>query len=224
MVEKVFRRFDDTGDEKVIGGLGRHRQSYLPPGLEGRPRLVVPSIPATVEAFHGAAAGRPVVLEVGPGKGRFLNGMAVARPGAVCLGVEIRLSFALSVLARADKAGHPDVWAAWGDARFVVPALLAPGTVSEAFLLFPDPWWKRRHAARRHGPAMAGVIADALVPGGRLVLKSDVPEYLATLVESFRSTGRYDDAPVPDDLPLTDRERRLRETGTNVFAAALTRR
>lgn len=224
---KEFKWFADreTGGERLIGGMRAGRGgAFLPPGLDRPDRLLVPGDDASVVAFRDASAGRDVIVEVGPGKGRFANGMAAARPEAVVLAIDTRLGFCLSGLKRAVRAGIRNLWEAWGDARAALPAFVPPGTAAEAYLLFPDPWWKRRHAGRRHGPAMVGALADALRPGGLLVLKSDVPEYLAAIVETVNASERFDPAPLPSDLPLTDREVRIVENRMDVFARAFTRR
>ena len=226
VADKVFKAFDDSesGGEAIIGGTGRVEGDFLPQALGGVANLVVPSHPASVDAFRAAAANRPLAIEVGPGKGRFLNALAALHPEMTCLGIDTRLGFCLTTLRRAARAGRTNLFAGWGDARAVLPLLVRPGEASEAYLLFPDPWWKRRHAGRRHGPAMAAAIATALAPGGRLVLKSDVAEYLDAIVAAFTSTGAYDPATMPSDLPLTDREARLTQSGVRVFSAALSRR
>lgn len=228
MALKEFRSYQDSlaADETVIGGVDRHRLDVLPAGLAGTPGLVVASDSATVEAFRALVSGTksPLVVEVGSGPGRFLTSLAAARPDAIHLGCETRLSFCLHTLQRAAKAGLENVRMAWGDARFTLPMLVEPGRADEAYLLFPDPWWKRRHARRRHGAVMSQTLADLLKPGGRLIVKSDVPEYLDAIVASFRSTGSWEDAPIPDDLPPTDRELRIVRNGTKFFTAAFLRR
>lgn len=223
---KHFRNFadDETGGERLIGGALRHGPAFLPPGLQRPDRLLVVNEDASVAAFRAAAHGREIVIEVGSGKGLFATGLGAARSGVVVLAVETRLGFCLATLKRAAAAGADNVFSAWGDARVVIPAFVPEGAAAEAYLLFPDPWWKRRHAGRRHGPAMIAAIATALRPEGRLVIKSDVPEYLALLVDTVRGAGLFQPVPVPPDLPLTDRERRLQSTGTEVFAAAFARR
>ncbi len=221
---KDFRKYrgGDTG-EVIIGGHVRATLA-LPSRIERHPRLVIPGEPATIEAARASLAEGPLILEVGSGFGRFLNGLAVLRPDARLLGCETRLGFCIKGLRKADRHGATNLWMAWGDARVTIPAIVPPGTAAEAYLLYPDPWWKRKHARRRHGPVMATVLADALAPGGLLVLKSDVEPYLAAMVESFAETGRYDAGTPPSELPLTDRELRLHRTGTKAFTAALIRR
>lgn len=226
MADKVFRGFEDEdiGDETVIGGLDRHRGVDVPTDFLLPPNLVVPARPDTVAAFADWRGHRPLVLEIGAGKGRFLTTLAASRPEVRFLGFETRLGLCTHVLARAAKAGLDNVAMAWGDARFNLPLLVPSGTAVEAYLLFPDPWWKRRHARRRHGAAMSGAIAGALMPGGRLVLKSDIPEYLNVMVAAFGATGDWDPAAAPDDLPPTDRQVRLSFRGTKSFTAAFVRR
>lgn len=226
MVDKVFHGFEDrdVGAEAVIGGLARHRDVDVPAGFVPPPNLVVPARPDTVDAFRAWRGDRPLVLEVGAGKGRFLVSLASRRPDVRFLGFETRLGLCAHVLARAAKAGLDNVAMAWGDARFNLPLLVPPAFAVEAYLLFPDPWWKRRHARRRHGAAMSRAIADALAPGGRLVLKSDIAEYLDAMVAAFGGTGDWDPTVAPDDLPLTDRQARASFQGTNSFTAAFRRR
>ena len=220
---KQFKRFstDESGGERLIGGSQRG-VAFLPRGLV-RPAhlLVAGDDPA---AFCAAVADRDVVIDIGAGKGRFAVERAALSPDKVVLATETRLGFCLTALRRAERALVQNLWAAWGDARRTVPAFVRPGAACEVTLLFPDPWWKRRHAGRRHGSLMVRVIADALRAGGMLVLKTDVPEYLEALVETVSDSHEFEEAPVPDDMPLTDREARLREMGTKVFAAAFRRR
>jgi tRNA (guanine-N7-)-methyltransferase len=230
---KDFREFNGNDvDEAIIGGHIRATLA-LPSRIEHHPRLVIPGEPATIAAaqatFFGGPldeprSGRPLILEVGSGLGRFLNGLALLRPDARLLGCETRLGFCIKALRKADRHGATNLWMTWGDARLTIPAIVPPGTAAEAYLLYPDPWWKRKHARRRHGALMATVLADALAPGGRLVLKSDVEPYLQTMVEAFTETGRYDAGPAPSELPLTDRELRLLRAGTKTFTSALFRR
>jgi tRNA (guanine-N7-)-methyltransferase len=221
---KDFREFNGVDvDEAIIGGHIRATLA-LPSRIEHHPRLVIPGEPATIAAARAGLSTGPLILEVGSGLGRFLNGLALLRPDARLLGCETRLGFCIKALRKADRHGATNLWMTWGDARLTIPAIVPPGTAAEAYLLYPDPWWKRKHARRRHGALMATVLADALAPGGRLVLKSDVEPYLQTMVEAFTETGRYDAGPAPLELPLTDRELRLVRAGTKTFTSALFRR
>jgi len=227
--EKIFHAFDpsELGPESIIGGEGRLSVNAIPAYFNRFSNLVLPPRPETVESFRSAVAGRPLIIEVGAGKGRFITSVAASRPDAICLGFETGLSLCGACLDRASRKGVGNVFMAWGDARRTIPMLVAPGTAIAAFLLFPDPWWKKKHASRRHGPLMGNTIADALAPGAVLVVKSDVEPYLHEIVAAFLSTGRYESiepaAAGAGAMPDTDREARLKASGNPVFTAALMR-
>jgi len=224
MAEKVFHPFEeDHRPEAVIGGAVRHHAASLP-GDAAHPRLIPGIEGDSAERFRAAALGRELVVEVGPGKGLFLTRLAARHPSRLFLGVDVRLGFCLRTISRADAAHLDNVWVAYGDARLMLPALVKDGSAAEAYLLFPDPWWKRRHAPRRHGSVMAEVLARVLQPGGLLVIKSDIEGYLDTMRATFVASTLFDVAEALADLPRTDREDRIVPAGVPVFTAAFIRR
>lgn len=228
--DKEFNAFDgeDLGPEAIIGGEGRLVLDRIPEYFRRFERLILPSRPDTIQNFIKYSNGRPLILEVGSGRGRLLCEVAMSRPDAVCLGLETGLGLCGDALKRAQKKGVSNLFMAWGDARRTIPMLVGPGSADAAYLLFPDPWWKKRHASRRHGALTGETIATALRPGALLHLKSDVEPYLHEIVAAFLSTDMYnrliDDEAVIAAMPLTDREVRLTAAGTPVFAAVLSRR
>jgi len=122
------------------------------------------------------AGGRPVELEIGPGRGGFLVDRLAAHPDLCMLGLEIRKKWAALVDRRLVERfeGRGRVFA--DDAG---PALrrFADGSVRAVFVHFPDPWWKKRHFKRR--VVTAGLVADVarvLAPGGLLFLQTDVAD------------------------------------------------
>ena len=69
--------------------------------------------------------------------------------------------------------GNLRIWDA--DARALL-RLLPPGCLGRAFLLFPDPWPKARHARRRFvQSATVALLASLLRPGGIWRIASDDP-------------------------------------------------
>lgn len=226
---KDFRDYEEqVADEDWIGGRHRlflTRPSRIPP----HPRLIIPGEVPSRESFERAlqeSPEAPLILEVGSGMGRFLRGLAQLLPDALLLGCETRLGFCVKTLEKADRQGLSRLYMAWGDARATLPLLVPPGRAQQAYLLYPDPWWKRRHAHRRHGSQMAATLAHALAPGGSLVLKSDVPAYLHQMARAFLATGPFARDPTPGGgwpLPATDRELRLRQDAISSFTFRLVR-
>jgi tRNA (guanine-N7-)-methyltransferase len=65
------------------------------------------------------------------------------------------------------------------DARFLLEKL-TPASLSRVFILYPDPWPKKRHNKRRFvNLETLDLLARALKPGGELRFASDIPDYIA---------------------------------------------
>lgn len=129
---------------------------------------------------------RPVEVELGCAEGDFLFRRAQIRPGGHYLGIEIRRPLADKVNARALSEGFSQVQAVYANLLVDLDRLLSPVSVDVVHILFPDPWFKRRHRKRRVlNKDLAVQLARILKPGGLLFFQSDVFELaldaLATL-------------------------------------------
>lgn len=127
------------------------------------------------------ARGRPVELELGPGRGGFVFERLAADPELVFVGLEIRRKWATIVdrrLAASEHAGRGRIFAE--DGRLVLPRFVA-GSVSRAFIHFPDPWWKKRHQKRLLiGAPLLAELVRVLAPNGELFIQTDVEERAAS--------------------------------------------
>lgn len=163
---------------------------------------------------------RPLEIEIGFGHGQFLASLAAQRPGTRFLGFEVRTRWCRSLLERVDAAGLENVRLLRGDFRAVLPDLVPDGVVDAVYLLFPDPWWKKRHHKRRVLTAdTVALIERKLAPGGNVWVKSDVPATITLADEAFATASRLRPTTVvDDDLPRTHREDRCARVGLPVMA------
>jgi tRNA (guanine-N7-)-methyltransferase len=77
------------------------------------------------------------------------------------------------------------------DARPLLDAL-PDGSVSRLFILFADPWPKKRHAERRFvGPANLPRLARVLKPGAEMRLASDDEPLVAHMLKYVLADGRF---------------------------------
>ena len=77
------------------------------------------------------------------------------------------------------------------DVRLILPALPVAG-LSQVFIMFPDPWPKKRHAARRIlQPEMMDILAQLIRPGGQLVLASDDSTAKSWLLQTAMSHQQF---------------------------------
>jgi tRNA (guanine-N7-)-methyltransferase len=188
-------------------------------------------LPGDGEVFDlPAVFGRraPVALEVGFGMGEAALAAAAVDPGTDLLAVDVHTP-GVAVLLQGLAAGElGNVRVAVADARAVL-ARLAPASLDEVRVWFPDPWPKARHHRRRLvTPGFAAVVADRLRPGGRLRLATDHEEYAARMLAVVAAApglvnphGGW--APRPEDRPTTGFERRGLARGSRIRDIAAVR-
>jgi tRNA (guanine-N7-)-methyltransferase len=102
--------------------------------------------------------------------------------------------------------------------------LLKPGTVTAFYVLFPDPWPKKRHHKRRiFKPEIVAAMTTALAPGSRLLVKSDHSDYAEVIREVLEAESglRMIDADKAfAGLPSTGFERKYRDQNRRIFSFA----
>jgi tRNA (guanine-N7-)-methyltransferase len=180
-------------------------------------------------ARFGARADR-LELEIGPGHGGFALAFARTHPGRALVAIEQRKKFAETIAGKVEARGHRNLLVLHGDARVLAPRLFARGSLAAIHVHFPDPWWKRRHHARRLvDDRMSLLLRALLAPGGLLDFRTDVAEYAAGAVERLEAVGFRNEAgpgrfadPAPDEIPST-REKRYLASGQRVWRLRLRR-
>ncbi len=163
-------------------------------------------------------------LEVGFGRPHHLCDLAAAKPDAQVLGFEIRRRWVQQASTRATRDGLTNVRAVEGDARPYIERLIPSGGLAAAYVLFPDPWWKKKHHKRRvFQPGFIATLADRLKPGGIVVAKTDVEAYADLIDELFFDSADFTLAgtnyadPVLGTLPRSHREKKCVELGIPVY-------
>jgi tRNA (guanine-N7-)-methyltransferase len=173
----------------------------------------------------------PLEVEVGSGKGLFLQNAAIGTPQHNFLGVEVAFKYARFIAARLAKRYIVNAKAVHGDAIRLFRERLPNESLAAVHVYFPDPWWKARHHKRRvmTGAFLADVVRT-LQPGGRLHFWTDVKEYFdATLALIAQMTPLAGPIEVPEkaaehDLDFrTHFERRMRLHGEAVYRSEFVR-
>ena len=127
---------------------------------------------------------RAVWLEIGFGGGEHLVHQAQTYPDVGIIGCEPFINGVAMLLGKVRDAGVTNLRVHPGDARDLFD-VLPEGSVDKAFLLYPDPWPKKRHHRRRfvtqnHLEPLYTVLA----PGAEFRVATDIPDYVRqTLIE-----------------------------------------
>jgi len=152
------------------------------------------------DLFRGEQGYRRLTVEIGFGRGEFLLEMARQRPNTALVGVDVSFKRVLKMARRLARTSLETVRLLEGRGEVFVKNLLPPGSVSELWVNFSDPWPKDRHAGRRLiQPPLVADAARALAPCGVFYVATDDETYAKQIDLVLRSEplleNRYDPDP-----------------------------
>jgi tRNA (guanine-N7-)-methyltransferase len=190
--------------------------------------------PLDLFAIFGRIA--PLHVDLGCGDGAFLSELAQSHPDQSFLGIEKLVGRVAKASRKA--AALENVRILKVESSYAVRYLLPENSVSVFYLLFPDPWPKRRHQRRRIVTTdFLDSIHHALQPDGLLHVATDQLDYFqqiqhlaqaAAAERSLkldrlnRSSFRFEFIERENvDLPQTKFERRFREQDTPIYRLTL---
>ncbi len=184
--------------------------------------------PTDWRAVFGSA--RPLILEIGFGRGAFLLHLARAHPDHHVIGLEISnrcLTNAERLIARAELT---NVRVVYTMAETALHHLFTPASLAQVHINFPDPWFRTRHSHRRLMQRdTLDAIVSRLAPGGLFYLATDIREYAemsdALLAETPGLENRLP-TPWADALPgriVTKYEQKARREGRACYYFAYRR-
>jgi tRNA (guanine-N7-)-methyltransferase len=165
----------------------------------------------------------PLEVDLGCGDGSFLVALAQQDPQRNFLGIE-------RLVGRVRSASRKIARGNLGNARvlriensYAVAYLLPPNSISAFYLLFPDPWPKRRHQRRRIvTEEFLGAIHRALAPDGSFVIATAEHEYFEEIQRKSGEMRKFAEKPIGDfDLPATTFEKHFCERGLEIHRLVL---
>jgi len=189
------------------------------PVIELLPELHV----ARLEVAELFGRSAPLHVDLGCGDGSFLCEMARQFPKRNFLGIERLTKRVEKIRCKAEKIENVRVLRA--DTLFAARYLLPESSVETFYLLFPDPWPKRRHQLRRIFTLdFLDAIAAALEKHGVLRVATDQFDYFHQIERLSQVHQQFQVVPLsPDEavLPVTKFERKFREQGVPIYRLTL---
>jgi tRNA (guanine-N7-)-methyltransferase len=185
---------------------GRRKGPKLSAHQAGLFESLLPQISLTPQAgfdpktcFSPSTVGE-VWLEIGFGAGEHLAAQAAANPEIGLIGIEPYIAGMAKLLARIAAQQLHNVRVYQQDARDIIDALPS-ASVGRVFILFPDPWPKKRHHKRRFiSVETLDRLARVLRRGAELRFASDDRGYLVWALERLTTHACFDWlAECPDD-------------------------
>ena len=165
------------------------------------------------------------ILEIGPGRGDLLLSLAASFPGKKFVAIEVGKKRYYKLIPRIEKRRLTNVLLIQGDAWIVLPRYFEEKTFEKIYVLFPDPWPKKRHEFRRLlNTEFVMLLAKVLKPEGDLIVATDVRAYADWVVENadkvaaLRNLGSpFIDSSVIENYEPTFFEAKWRQDGRAIY-------
>ncbi|MBX9926100.1 MAG: tRNA (guanine(46)-N(7))-methyltransferase TrmB [Hyphomicrobiaceae bacterium] len=135
---------------------------------------------------------RETWLEIGFGGAEHLLWQARSKPEVTIIGCEPFEDGVVKALSGIEADALTNIRLYADDAR---PLLrwLPPGSITRAFVLFPDPWPKKKHVKRRLvNPQTLDLLARVLKPGAELRIATDIGDYARTILLAVMGHSEFD--------------------------------
>ena len=169
---------------------------------------------------------QPLHIEIGMGKGGFINEMARRNPDINFIGIELYDSVLLRALEKLIENPLPNLRLLHANAK-TLNDIFEQGEVAKIYLNFSDPWPKKRHANRRltHENFLTN-YQNVIVANGKLQLKTDNRSLFEYSLWSFNRYGmKFTDVSVdlhadPEKYPdnvMTEYETKFHGLGQPIY-------
>jgi tRNA (guanine-N7-)-methyltransferase len=178
----------------------------------------IDDVDPVIRWFEVFANEKPIEIEIGIGKGRFLVDAADRRPDANFVGVEWAMKYLRMAHARSVRSGLDNMRFVRADAREFVEFFVPSATVQAYHIYFPDPWPKKRHHKRRlFNDGFLREIERTLASGGRLWLATDFADYYEAMLDVLGRSEILHEIEVDWEGARTNYEEKYLAAGKPIF-------
>lgn len=179
--------------------------------------------PLDLAALFSQAPAQPLEVELGCGDASFIVEYARRNPATNFIGVERLLGRLQKLDRKGRRAGLGNLRGVRIESSYFLRYLLPPNSAAALHIYFPDPWPKKKH--RRHrliGEQFPSLARAALVPDGRIFLRTDDTDYFEQMMEVFAAAKEFKKIETPAALAeiTTDFERDFNAQGIPTLRAA----
>jgi tRNA (guanine-N7-)-methyltransferase len=195
---------DHEGSDRAGAFFGRRKGKRLRASHDRLVQTLMPELRVRLGTKPADLfAGRPATatwLEIGFGGGEHLAAQAASHPDVNFIGCEPFVNGMAKLLASVeqDRLDNIRIWDE--DVTDLLPTL-PDACLDRVYILYPDPWPKRRQRKRRLvSDQMLKELARVMRPGAELCFASDIDNYIGwVLARVLRSTDFRWIAAGPDD-------------------------
>jgi tRNA (guanine-N7-)-methyltransferase len=167
----------------------------------------------------------PIHVEIGCGKGQFINTLAERHPEINFIAVELKAEVILRAAQRTEQRSIPNLAFVQYNAAMLTD-LFAENEIERIYLNFSDPWPKKRHAKRRLTYAsFLQTYKQVLKPYGEIHMKTDNEKLFEFSLNQFANerfqlrniTFDLHQSPYAEENVMTEYEERFSARGQRIY-------
>ncbi|MDR1982407.1 MAG: tRNA (guanosine(46)-N7)-methyltransferase TrmB [Holosporaceae bacterium] len=127
-----------------------------------------------------------IVLEIGFGNGEHLINRAISRSDLGFIGIDPFENGLANILGEIKNHNLKNIKIFNGDARFLLEKF-KEHSLHRTYVLFPDPWRKRKHHKRRllSTEFIFGLVKKTIF-GGNIIIATDHEDYMINILENLK--------------------------------------
>lgn len=134
----------------------------------------------------------PLVVEIGCGNGHFLTNRAKDEQDKNFIGIDIKAKRIIRCREKQEKLNLKNMIWVNGEAYNTFDTLFKEQSISEVFMLFPDPWPKKRHHKNRlFQKEFIELFYTRLITDGTFTFLTDFEEYYEWSLDLIKSDKRF---------------------------------
>ena len=157
------------------------KRAHLAERIEGCESYIIES----ADELYAFAGGKPLAIEIGCGKGRFIKTTALKNPETAHLAVEQCENVAILAAEGAKSEGIENLRFSMKNVA-LLDDIIKEGTVKRIYLNFSDPWPKKKRAKRRlTHPDFLKLYKKWLTQDGEIFFKTDNAPLFEFSLNSF---------------------------------------
>lgn len=139
-----------------------------------------------------AAKSKRITLEIGCGKGHYLSSYAAAHKSEVCVGIDLISERIKDSIKRAEKKEAHNAHFIKAEAGEFLESLPKDVMLENIFIMFPDPWPKKRHNKRRlFQEAFLDTLYTKACKETTLYFRTDYDEYFEWAKDVVNASSKW---------------------------------
>ncbi len=141
-----------------------------------------------------------ITFEIGCGKGHYLSSYAAAHPNELCVGIDLISQRIKDSKRRAENKMATNAYFYKAEASEFLESLPEGVVLEKIFIMFNDPWPKKRHHKRRlMQHSFLNFIYNRCDENTRLFFRTDFDEYFEWTKELIQENDKWE---LDDSTPL----------------------